>query len=61
MFVVDVSPSMGHLRTVELTPGPNDEKRTIQLTNLQWALKYVKHKVQQMVGCLHALQRKGLC
>ena len=51
MFVVDVSPSMGYTRTVALTPGPNDEKRSIEMTNLQWALKYVKHKVQQMVSC----------
>lgn len=57
MFIVDVSPSMGDTRTVELTPGPNGEKRTIEMSNLQWALKYVKIKVQQMVRSLLVYSR----
>lgn len=48
MFLIDVSPSMGDVRTVELPPGPNGEPRSAEMTNLAWALKYVKLKVQQM-------------
>ena len=54
MFIIDVSPSMGDMRTVELPPGPGGEPRSAQMTNLEWALKYVKLKIQQMVGGLHA-------
>lgn len=53
MFIIDVSPSMGDMRTVELPPGPGGEPRFAQMTNLEWVLKYVKLKVQQMVGGLH--------
>lgn len=49
MFIIDVSPSMGDLRTVELPPGPDGEPRSIEMTNLEWSLKYVKLKIQQMV------------
>jgi ATP-dependent DNA helicase 2 subunit 2 len=48
MFLVDTSPSMGKVRTVEL----NGEERTIQMTNLQWALQFVKLKIQEMVRTL---------
>lgn len=49
MFLVDTSPSMRTLRTVELPPGPNEEYRSTEMTNLQWALQFVKLKVQEMV------------
>ncbi len=49
MFVVDVSPSMGRERDVEIEQS-NGETRTIQMTNLEWALQFVKLKVQEMVG-----------
>ena len=44
---------MGDSRTVELPPGPDGEPHSAQMTNLEWALKYVKLKVQQMVSSLH--------
>ncbi|KAI0089844.1 SPOC like C-terminal domain-containing protein [Irpex rosettiformis] len=48
MFIVDVSPSMGRVREVEIEQ-PNGEIRTIEMTNLEWALQFVKMKVQEMV------------
>jgi len=49
MFLVDTSPSMGTLRTVDLPLGPAGERRTAKLTNLEWALQFVKLKIQEMV------------
>lgn len=49
MFIIDVSPSMGDLRLVQLPPGPDGEARSVEMTNLEWSLKYVKLKIQQMV------------
>ncbi|KAF9259906.1 ku80-like protein [Marasmius fiardii PR-910] len=49
MFVLDISKEMGHTRIVELPDGPNGEKRTKEMTNLQWALQFVKLKIQQMI------------
>ena len=49
MFLVDTSPSMGSVRTVDLPDGPNGETRTTEMTNLEWALRYVKTKIQEMV------------
>lgn len=49
MFLIDVSPSMGTLRSVELPPTPNGEQRTTEMTNLEWALQFVKLKIQEMV------------
>ncbi|KAH7908209.1 SPOC like C-terminal domain-containing protein [Hygrophoropsis aurantiaca] len=40
---------MGKTRVVELSPGPNGEERTTKMTNLEWALQYVKLKVQEMI------------
>ena len=50
MFLVDVSPSMGRLRTMEIPPGPNGEKRTRKVTGLEWVLEFVMLKVQEMVN-----------
>ncbi|KAF7986188.1 hypothetical protein HWV62_38598 [Athelia sp. TMB] len=47
MFLVDVSPSMGTMRTVDLPDG-----QTTEMTNLQWALQFVKLKIQEMVSSL---------
>ena len=47
MFLVDVSPSMGKMRTVDLPDG-----QTTEMTNLQWALQFVKLKIQEMVSFL---------
>ncbi|KAG8679457.1 ATP-dependent DNA helicase II subunit 2, partial [Ceratobasidium sp. 395] len=49
IFVVDVSPSMGTMRTVFLEPGKDGEERTKEVTHLQWALQYVMLKVQEMI------------
>ena len=49
MFLIDISPSMGKLREVQLPDGPDGEKRTAEMTNLQWALQFVLLKIQEMV------------
>ncbi|EKM60439.1 uncharacterized protein PHACADRAFT_82428 [Phanerochaete carnosa HHB-10118-sp] len=48
MFLVDVSPSMGKMREVEALL-PNGETQTVEMTNLEVALQFVKLKVQEMV------------
>lgn len=45
MFLVDTSPSMGTMRTVDL-PG---DQGTAEITNLEWALQFVKLKIQENV------------
>lgn len=50
MFLIDVSPSMGKLRTIEMPLGPNGETRTREVTRLQWVLEFVMLKVQEMVN-----------
>jgi ATP-dependent DNA helicase 2 subunit 2 len=45
MFLIDVSSSMGNMRIVELPGGT-----TIEMTHLEWALQFVKLKVQEMVS-----------
>ncbi|KAG8984122.1 ATP-dependent DNA helicase II subunit 2 [Tulasnella sp. JGI-2019a] len=49
MFVIDVSPSLGEMRTIELPPGPEGEPRSKKITNLEWALQFVLLKVQEMI------------
>lgn len=49
MFLVDTSPSMSKVRTVDLPPGPEGEERIKEMTNLEWALQFVKLKIQEMV------------
>ncbi|KAG2345381.1 SPOC domain-like protein [Suillus weaverae] len=49
MFLIDVSPSMGATRSVELPPTPNGEQRITEMTNLEWALQFVKLKIQEMI------------
>ena len=48
MFLIDNSPSMGQTREVEL-PLANGETQTIEMTNLEWSLQFVKLKIQEMV------------
>ncbi|KAG2132365.1 SPOC like C-terminal domain-containing protein [Suillus clintonianus] len=40
---------MGATRTVELPPTPTGEERTTEMTNLEWALQFVKLKIQEMI------------
>ena len=49
MFVIDVSPSMGKTRTVEIPSGPDGQVQPVEMTNLQWALQFVLLKIQEMV------------
>ncbi len=49
MFLVDVSPSMGKTREVEMSL-PNGKTQTVEMTNLQWSLQFVKLKIQEMVS-----------
>ncbi|KAG8902590.1 ATP-dependent DNA helicase II subunit 2 [Tulasnella sp. 403] len=49
MFVIDVSPSMGNQRTIQLPPGPDGEAKTRTLSNLEWALQFVMLKIQDMI------------
>ncbi|KAG6820237.1 hypothetical protein H0H93_003600 [Arthromyces matolae] len=49
MFLIDTSPSMAKLRTIQLPPGPNGEECTTQITQLQWLLQFVKLKIQEMI------------
>jgi ATP-dependent DNA helicase 2 subunit 2 len=49
MFIVDVSPTMGTKRTLDLPPGPNGETRTKEATHLQWSLQFAMLKIQEMV------------
>jgi len=43
MFVVDVTPTMGDFY---IGSDPNEP----QMTKLQWVMRFVKHKIQEMVG-----------
>ncbi|KAJ7226110.1 SPOC domain-like protein [Mycena pura] len=45
MFVIDVGPSMGGLRTHD----PDGNELPQEITNLQWGLQFVKLKIQEMI------------
>ena len=49
MFLIDVSPSMGKLRSVEIEDNTTGEIQTVEMTNLEWALRFVLLKIQEMV------------
>ncbi|KAH8120739.1 SPOC domain-like protein [Phellopilus nigrolimitatus] len=49
MFLIDVSPSMAKLRTVEIQDGPQGETSSVEMTNLQWSLQFVLLKIQEMI------------
>jgi ATP-dependent DNA helicase 2 subunit 2 len=50
MFLVDVSPSMGKAREVEVRAS-DGSTRFAEMTNLEWSLQFVKLKIQEMVCC----------
>lgn len=50
MFLVDLSPSMGTTRNVELPPDANGDQHTAEITNLEYGLQFVKLKIQEMVS-----------
>lgn len=56
-FVVDVSQSMGKMRNVEVPSEPGKPPRTVQMTNLEWALQFVMWKVQEQVRELLSSER----
>ncbi|KAF8736633.1 hypothetical protein AX14_014210 [Amanita brunnescens Koide BX004] len=49
MFLVDTSPSMAKTRIIDLPPGPDGEERSSETSNLEWALRFVKTKMQEMI------------
>ncbi|KAG6841529.1 hypothetical protein C0991_009894 [Blastosporella zonata] len=49
MFLIDTSPSMNALRTVDLPPDQNGQVHTTQMTHLEWSLQFVKLKIQEMI------------
>ncbi|KZV74777.1 SPOC domain-like protein [Peniophora sp. CONT] len=49
VFCVDVCPSMGQMRVVELPEDHNGEVKSIEMTHLEWALQFVKLKMQEMI------------
>ncbi|PPQ66770.1 hypothetical protein CVT26_009756 [Gymnopilus dilepis] len=48
MFIIDTSPSMGTIRSVEMENSAG-EVTTVEMTNLEWSLQYVKLKIQEMI------------
>jgi ATP-dependent DNA helicase 2 subunit 2 len=48
MFLIDVSASMTKTREVEM-PDVSGGTRTVEMTNLEWSLQFVKLKIQEMV------------
>ena len=48
MFLIDVSPSMGKMRELEL-PLPGGKTQLIEMSNLEWSVQFVKLKIQEMV------------
>lgn len=61
MFLIDVSPSMGKPRTVEVPDGPNGEMKQITMSNLEWSLQYVLLKIQEMVQNMPLFEDPSLC
>ncbi|EJF58779.1 SPOC domain-like protein [Dichomitus squalens LYAD-421 SS1] len=49
MFLVDISPSMGKMREVEVPASSGGESEVIEMTNLEWSLQFVMLKIQEMV------------
>jgi len=45
---------MGKMREVEIPAEPGKPSRTIQMTNLEWALQFVLLKVQELVSTFFA-------
>ncbi|KAL0945550.1 hypothetical protein HGRIS_014711 [Hohenbuehelia grisea] len=49
MFLVDTSSSMGNMRTIEVPSGSNGQVISKEISHLEWALQFVKLKVQEMI------------
>ena len=49
MFLVDVAPSMGKLRPLQMAGMRPGKTKTVEMTNLEWSLQYVMLKIQEMV------------
>ncbi|KIY45729.1 SPOC domain-like protein [Fistulina hepatica ATCC 64428] len=49
MFVVDITPAMNKMPTVELPEGPRGERRTREISHLEYGLQYVKTSIQEMI------------
>ena len=49
IFCIDVCPSMGQMRAEDLPADHTGEVKTIEMTHLEWALQFVKLKMQEMV------------
>ncbi|KJA25917.1 hypothetical protein HYPSUDRAFT_1067115 [Hypholoma sublateritium FD-334 SS-4] len=48
MFLIDVSPSMGGIRTVEVETSTG-QTQTVEMTHLEFGLQFVKLKIQEMI------------
>lgn len=51
MFLIDISPSMGAIRTVEVET-VTGQTQTVEMTHLEFGLQFVKLKIQEMVSAL---------
>ncbi|KAH9836704.1 uncharacterized protein C8Q71DRAFT_55143 [Rhodofomes roseus] len=49
MFLIDVAPTMGKLRQVEIPSTKPGESTIVEMTNLEWSLQFVMLKIQEMV------------
>ncbi|KAI0725997.1 SPOC like C-terminal domain-containing protein [Fomitopsis betulina] len=49
MFIIDVAPSMGKMRPLEITDPQSGESEVVEMTNLQWSLQFVMLKIQEMI------------
>lgn len=61
VFCVDVCPSMGQMRVVELPEDHNGEVKSIEMTHLEWALQFVKLKMQEMARCFLTFKTQMGC
>jgi len=52
MFLIDISPSMGNMREVQVPSTAEGQEMTTEMTNLEWSLQFVKMKIQEMVHVL---------
>jgi ATP-dependent DNA helicase 2 subunit 2 len=49
MFVIDISPSMGTVTTVDVLQ-PDGEVQQLEMTHLERAIQFVKLKIQDLVS-----------
>ena len=55
MFLIDVSPSMGAIRTVQVETSTG-QTQTVEMTHLEYGLQFIKLKIQEMVATLGIFQ-----